>query len=286
MLKIDPPKVFRHAGELNSKFDTHDPRDDRFSAAEVLVDLRDCEFVNPAAALWCVTYLSLARLRGSECTLLVPKNMGVCVHLKSIGLFEHLLSRGINVDTQGIPDRDPGKTILPVTGFHSSNDVDDLVNQTFERLQAGNYASGNLTPIVTELFAELALNAAQHSESPVGGFACVQFYEYETGSRFTCTVADGGIGILESLHRNPALEKRVYYDWDALEWAIRERVSGTCDPHRGIGLWQVSEDVRKPYRSLLIHSGLGSLEISEEMETAARRTRLFPGTLVTLSIPS
>jgi len=286
MLKIVPPPIFRHAGELSPRFDTHDPRDEAFAEDEIIVDLRECEFIYPAAALWCVTFLSLVRLRGSACRLLVPKNMGVCVHLKSIDVFDHLLELGVNVDTQGIPERDPGNTVLPVTRFETTNDAENLVNRTFDSLQAGNFAAGNLTQIVTELFAELALNAAQHSESPVGSFACVQFYEYETGSRFTCTVADGGIGILASLHRNPVLRNRVFYDWDALSLAIRERISGTGDPHRGIGLYGVSEDVRAPGRALLIHSGLGSLEIREDLETDARRTRLFPGTLVTLRIPA
>jgi len=77
----------------------------------------------------------------------------------------------------------------------------------------------------------------------------------------------------------------VNYDWDALELAVRERVSGTGDPHRGIGLYGVSEDVRRPGCSLLLHSGLGSLEITERLEISARRTRLFPGTLASLSIP-
>jgi hypothetical protein len=99
-------------------------------------------------------------------------------------------------------------------------------------------------------------------------------------------VADGGIGVYESLRKNEALRSRVSYDWDALELAVRERVSGTGDPHRGIGLYGVSEDVRRPGRSLLLHSGTGSLEITEELESAARRTRLFPGTLAFLSIPA
>lgn len=55
---------------------------------------------------------------------------------------------------------------------------------------------------------------------------------------------------------------------------------------RGIGLYGVSEDVRRPHHSLLLHFGLGSLEITEELESSARRTRLFPGTLAFLSIPT
>ncbi|MCH7817459.1 MAG: hypothetical protein IIC60_12915 [Proteobacteria bacterium] len=76
------------------------------------------------------------------------------------------------------------------------------------------------------------------------------------------------------------------YDWDALELAVRERVSGTGDPHRGIGLYGVSEDVRRPGRSLLLHSGTGSLEVNEDVETSSRRTRFFPGTLAFISIPA
>jgi hypothetical protein len=99
-------------------------------------------------------------------------------------------------------------------------------------------------------------------------------------------VADGGIGVRASLCRNAALRSRVSFDWDALELAIRERISGTGDPHRGIGLYGVSEEVRRPQHSLLLHSGLGSLEIREILESSAKRTRLIPGTLAFLSIPA
>jgi hypothetical protein len=44
--------------------------------------------------------------------------------------------------------------------------------------------------------------------------------------------------------------------------------------------------MRKTGRQLIIHSGLGMLETSEEVESESRRTTLFPGTLVYVSIPS
>lgn len=130
------------------------------------------------------------------------------------------------------------------------------------------------------------MNAAQHSESEIGAFGCVQFFDGGRGPRFMCVVADGGIGVHESLCRNETLRARISYDWDALELAVRERVSGTGDPHRGIGLYGVSEDVRRPEHQLLLHSGIGSLEVNENLESEARRTRLFPGTLAFLSIPT
>lgn len=197
-----------------------------------------------------------------------------------------LQSFGVQVDDRDIQSRDHLKVVLPITRFDTEHDVSKITNHVFDQLHQSNLGSANLTPVVTELFSELALNAAQHSESTIGAFACIQFFEHRSGSRFTCTVADGGIGVFKSLQRNPKLLSRISYDWDALELAVRERVSGTGDPHRGIGLYGVSEDVRIPGRSLLLHSGMGSLEIKEDLQSSARRTRLFPGTLANLAIPA
>ncbi len=285
-LCLKPPDNFWHAGNLPAWADKYDPRVRSFDVPQVDIDLRECDFVRPQAALWCVVYLALASKRGSRCRLLVPLNLGVSLYLKSLGLFDVLKEHGVEVDDRQIGARDEQKTILPITHFRTTADAAGVTNAAFERLQSAKLGAANLTSAVTELFSELALNAAHHSESEVGAFGCVQFFEFGSGPRFTCTVADGGIGVKASLSRNEKLRSRVSYDWDALELAVRERVSGTGDPHRGIGLYGVSEDVRRPGRSLLLHSGLGSLEITEEVESSAKRTRLFPGTLAFLSIPA
>lgn len=85
---------------------------------------------------------------------------------------------------------------------------------------------------------------------------------------------------------NPDIRERVYYDWDAIELAMQERISGTGIPTRGIGLYAISDDMRKPGHHLLIHSGIGLVSQSEELEADARRTTLFPGTLAYATIPA
>lgn len=285
-ITVRPPTVFRHAGQLHAGSVSRDPRSSTFDASRVVIDLRDCEFVLPAAALWCVIYLILAKRHNASCVLLVPNEMGVAAYLKALGLFDILKANTIDVDARGIRKADSTKTILPITPFSSAADATRITNEAHEQLTAANLAATNLGPIVSELFSELALNAAQHSESGIGAFGCINLFNIKSGSRFGCVVADGGIGVRASLWKNPALKSRANYDWDALELAVRERVSGTGDPHRGIGLYGVSEDIRKPGRNLLLHSGLGALEISEELESEARRTSLFPGTLAYLSIPA
>ena len=159
-----------------------------------------------------------------------------------------------------------------------------MADEAIERLHQAKLGAPNMRPLVVETFAELANNALQHADSQVGSFGMIQYYDWSAGPRFICVVADGGIGIRKSLERNPTLRNRLYYDWTAIELALQERISGTGDPTRGIGLYGIAEDMRQPGRHLLVHSGVGIVSQSEELETNARRGSLFPGTLAFASL--
>lgn len=284
-MEIRPPNDFQHAGQIAPRFSAADPRSN-FNEREVVIDLRGCTFVRPPAVLWCLVYPLLARRAGSHSELLVPENLGVSVYLKSLGLFDILQKNEVKVDDRDIHKRTDLQVVLPLTEFSTQFEVEQIANSALEALGKTRLGASNLYPLVSEVFAELGLNAVEHSESPIHAYGFIQFYESEQRSRFVCGVADGGIGIRRSLERNPAVRARVHYDWSAIELAVRERVSGTGEKTRGIGLYGVSEDMRSPGRQLIIHSGLGSLYISEDVESAAKRTSLFPGTLVYASIPT
>ena len=283
-MRIVPFPDFSHAGSLRGFFGSQDPRQALFQHPQVDVDLRECQFVRPPAALWCAIYPLLVRQRGVPCTLLVPTNEGVCIYLKSLGLFDTLKEHDVDVDDRGIRDTTDSQLILPLTVFNTEFQVEDATNRAQMALQESGLGAANIYPVVSETFAELAMNAVQHAESPIGAFGFVQFYQSEFGRRFVCGVADGGIGIRRSLERNPDMLGRVPYDWVAIEEALKERVSGTADSARGIGLYGVVQDMRQPGRQLMIHSGIGLLRISEDMMSEARRTKLFPGTLAYASI--
>jgi hypothetical protein len=285
-LEIRPPAQFHHAGQLASTFDTADPRQPAFGFDAVEVDLRHCDFVRPPALLWCVVFLALARNQKASCRLLVPQNMGVSAFMKSAGAFDLLRSRGVEVDDRSMSAVDPSRTVLPITSFADVHGAEQMVNRAHVSLSALQMASVNTSRVVAELFSELANNAAEHSNSPVGAFGWINVVEIDGQARFSCVVADGGIGVRQSLAKNPVHGRRVSYDWDALERATRERVSGTSNPHRGIGLWSVADDARELGATLFLHSGIGSLEVSADRESKALRTRLFPGTLAYLSLPA
>ncbi|HVA81479.1 MAG TPA: hypothetical protein VNF29_11190 [Candidatus Binataceae bacterium] len=286
-MEIKVPNRFIHAGDLDARSASQDPRRASFTEHTLDIDLRECDFVQPAALLWCVIYPLLAAQRGATCRLLVPENYGVALYLKSAGLFGQLQQASVEVDDRGITTRADPQLILPLTRFNRESDVESLANQALDRLRETGVGAANLYPVVGDVFAELALNAVQHSHSSIDAFGFIQFYESEARQRFICVVADGGVGIRRSLERNAALRPRIPYDWDAIELALEEGVSGTGSNRRGIGLFGVAEEMSKPGRQLIIHSGIGLLQQTggtNQPLNAARTLVTFPGTLIFASI--
>ena len=262
-----------------------DPRDTEYDESSVEIDLGGCHFIGPSAALWCITYSLLAKMRGSDCVLLIPQHGDVSPYLTSRGVLQFLQNKGVMVDFREVPDPDWGRPIVPMSEFETEYEVEEAVNEADLTLMESGLSTPDIYSTVTNAFAELALNAVQHSESEVGAFGYIQFYKSRKGPRFVCAVADGGIGIRSSLEQNPNLRSLVLDDWTAIDVAMRERVSGTREPTRGMGLFSVAEDVRKANRQLVVQSGLGTMRIDEGAQGQSRRTKLFPGTLAYASIP-
>ena len=283
LLRIIPPKNFHHAGNLPN-WVWRDPRSDDFAPTAVLIDLGRCEFVWPSAVVWCASYGLLVRNRGRDCELIVPEDVGVATYLKSTGLFAILKEAGISVDDRGIAEASNSQTVVPLSRFASEFEAEQLANNALDHLTSQRSTASHLAPVVSENFAELAFNAIQHSQSSIGSLGLIQFYNFRDGLQFVITVADGGIGIRRGLYNNPALRDKIHYDWTAIELAARERISGTGDATRGIGLYGVAEDARKGGRQLIIHSGIGVLQIFEDVRQESRRTNPFPGTLALMSI--
>jgi anti-sigma regulatory factor (Ser/Thr protein kinase) len=285
-MEIEAPAHFAHAGDLERKLASKDPRKPGFSEPCVDIDIRECDFIQPAAVLWCFIYGLLAARTNSTCRLLVPENLGVAIYLKSVELFRLLQESGVEVDDRGVGGRPAAQLILPITRFTTESEVDKIANNTRDRLTAASVGAANLYSVVAEVFAELAMNAVQHSQSEIGSFSLIQFYQFDTGERFICAVADGGIGIRRSLESNPALQRRASYDWTAIDLALEEGTSATGSSRRGIGLFGVNEEMAKPRRQLIIHSGIGLLRTGGGTVAEATRSSVcFPGTLVSASIP-
>lgn len=284
MLEIRAPEAFyAHsdlAGSLGERW--RDPRKGSFEE-EVVVDMRDCSVVGPAAALWCAVYATLARRGGAACRVIPPADPTAWARLSATRLFEALDEEGVRIDGRiPVSNGDDAGTLLPLTRFRSRGEGEQAAIRSAEAVNAHDGIPANLLADIPETFGELVNNAAEHSASPVGGFGLIQFRSIEGAYQLLCAVADGGIGIKESLSRNPDLP-RTPTDSDAILCAMRERVSGTGSPTRGIGLCWVIEGASR----VSIHSGFGAVvseggEPPREIESA--QSVPFPGTLALASI--
>ena len=287
MLEIRAPRIFAHAGRLPPRFASRDPREPDFAEDVVRIDLRGCEFVYPPAVLWCAVYAALVRRLGIACELLVPENLGVASYLMTVGLYSTLADIDVAVDQRGIGMGDESQIILPLKRFDSLSSAEDLCEmEVVDALQSRPDVSGSLTKLLSYAFGELANNAAEHAESPIDAFAVLQFYKAaRKPRRFACVVADGGLGIRKTLLRNPDLDLPAHYDWVAIDYATRERWSGTASPWKGMGLHGVADSMRKPGCGLIIHSGIGAVFINDRSESHVTRSKaLFPGTLASAEI--
>ena len=101
-MDIKPASNFRDCRDIPARVGSLDPRAVSFAEKRIVIDLRECEFVRPAAVMWCAVYALLAFHRGCHIELLVPTNAGVSIYLASIGLFALLKRDGIVVDDRQV----------------------------------------------------------------------------------------------------------------------------------------------------------------------------------------
>ena len=284
-MEIVPRKDFRDARSIPARFSRYDPRSDNFNEPEVVVNLADCTSVHPPAVLWCAIYLLLAKHRGSKCSFIAPMDASVSAYLHDTGLLGAMQAEGVSVEHHHSISSD-SSILLPLTRFSSTLEAEDLTNRIHYSLSESRKGSASIYHVVYETFSELANNAAEHSISEIGAYGMALFDTLAGDTRFLCGVADGGIGIQTSLLRNPLHVNYGHYEWSAMERATEELVSGTQDPYRGIGLFETVEKMRIPGRELVIHSGTGIISKGEKLTTRITSTRLFPGTMASISVPT
>jgi len=104
------------------------------------------------------------------------------------------------------------------------------------------------------------------------------------GEEVLVAIADGGVGIRETLSRNPKYAEHTETDNDALRHAVRMGVSGTGEVGRGGGLALVAQISARRSGSLSLRSGSGRVTFYDG-RTNSRNVPQFPGAFVRVSLP-
>ncbi len=271
-MRVAAPETVREAIDLDFLA--------RASAARTSldVDLGELRWVSPLGIV-ALLATCLSR-RDREIRVTLPRDPGVRRYLHQVGFAGELLREGWvhdGADTEVVPP--DLKVCLPVTRLWTEFEVERAANALTEALN-GRVAA-NLIDVVHRVAWELTNNAREHG-SPC--YVVVQPYTGRTSGTpgLFMAVADFGKGFARTLRHT--LGRRLPDD-EAIRKGFEEGVSGTADPHRGLGLRFVQQDVDAYDAQLTILSRRGFVTRERGVFHAELRARDFRGTVASVYFP-
>ncbi len=271
--------------------------DPAFSAATqvdgepVVLDLRTVEFVEPAGLCGLAALLEYLTSRCEEVNLALA-GRDVPAYLERMNFFRLFGGRvRTNVDVASLEERrrhNPG-TLQELINFHTEAEIPGIIERISEILENQGYRLRERVAVCSTL-SEVCANAAEHGVSSFGAYAAVQAYHHivsgprRRGEEVLIAIADGGVGVRETLSRNPALAEYTTTDNDAIRHALEMGVSGTGELGRGGGLALVAQIAARSGGSLSLRSGTGRITVYQSRKNS-RNVPPFPGTFVRVSLP-
>jgi hypothetical protein len=173
-------------------------------------------------------------------------------------------------------------TRIPFRSFKTSeiNEFLDYMEQTLEGKGLPPLDSTFCLQLL-QCLGEIFVNTETHSDSALGVFVCGQHYPAQ--QRLVLTVADAGVTIPE---RIASRKGKHFSPVDALEWAMKKGNTTKIDTPGGIGLKLVRDFAREQHGEVWIASGGAFWEMQSGEEAISELDDPFPGTVVTLKIPT
>ena len=200
----------------------------------VVVDLRTVEFVEPAGLCGLAALLEFLCGRCEDVSLELP-GRDVPAYLERMNFFRIFGDRiGTNADVESLEERrrhNPG-TLQELINFHTEEEIPGIIRRISEILENQGYRLRERVAICSTL-SEVCANAAEHGISSFGAYAAVQAYHHivsgsrRRGEEVLIAIADGGVGVRETLSRNPKYAEETATDNEALRHALEMGVSGT-----------------------------------------------------------
>ncbi|MGI8860609.1 MAG: hypothetical protein ACR2HO_10740 [Rubrobacteraceae bacterium] len=265
----------------------------RVKGEPVVLDLRSVEFVEPAGICGLAALLEFLIPRSEEVSVALS-GRDVPAYLERMNFFQLFGDRvKTNVDVASLEERqrhNPG-TLQELVNFHTEVEIPGVVTRISEILENRGYRLRERVAICSTL-SEICANAAEHgaSEGGFGAFAAVQAYNHivsgarRRGEEVLVAIADGGVGIRETLSQNEKYAEHTTTDNDALRCAMMMGVSGTGELGRGGGLALVAQISGRAGGSLSLRSGAGRVTAYHDRKNS-RTVPEFPGTFVRVSLP-
>lgn len=193
---------------------------------EIEVDCRRLQLpIHPMFAVRLRTFIEWHREEGRKVGVNLPDDPGPRRVFKAMC---------IDPEISTPPEDD---AIMPVTGLQEFLEVEEVAERVQEILE---YQLTDVSPLGQAAFmavSELCGNAIDHGQNALGAFAAVRRVT-EPRRQVSIAISDLGMGMPEHIRQR-------FPEWSDDGWAIAhatgDGVSGTNDPHRGIGFSAVFE---------------------------------------------
>ena len=257
---------------------------------DLVIDLRPVNSIKPVGAVGLPATLErLLRNNGApRFRLALPEDQLVQGYLRETQVFQAMRHYARFPDVQPediIPGQEDLIPMVPCTRFTSSFQVEQLSNEMFSIFTTQRLGPPILIHTYTAFLGEIADNVILHADS-TGGYVLVQQYINEDGPVVDVSIADCGIGVRSSLEKNPDCPP-IDTDMNAIELALREGVSSLQDPHRGFGLYDLTDNLqRHAGRQMTVRSGNGIIIVRGNGEVVRQHNPVhYPGTIFNVTIP-
>jgi hypothetical protein len=182
----------------------------------------------------------------------------------------------------GFPEKvDTHGATIPYRRFSATDD-------RYFAAYLNRHLRGKELPIMSEALSqrfknsilEIFVNAAMHSDSKLGIFACGQYFPRK--NRLDFCVADAGLGIRRKIYRELGLKMN---SDKAIDWALQEgNTTRKGSVPGGLGLKLIQEFIAMNEGRIQIVSDRGYWEFSPRGETLTRIDTSFPGTVINIEI--
>jgi len=251
--------------------------------ADLAAEVGDCSFdtveVDMSDTTWIDAHMS------APLGVLFARWSDAINTIQPVGLrpnVETILTKNLFLVGYGYPERpDTHGTVVPFRRF-TPEDGRYFVSYLNKHLVGKGIPkmSEGLGRRFKDSLLEIFVNAAMHSETRVGIFACGQFFP--TQHRLDFCIADAGIGIRRKIRKE--LNLSLNSD-QAIRWALQEgNTTRKGSVPGGLGLKLLREFIALNRGCIQIVSDRGFWQCNPAGETLTRMVHSFPGTVVNLEI--
>jgi anti-sigma regulatory factor (Ser/Thr protein kinase)/anti-anti-sigma regulatory factor len=275
-VKVPGKVTFDTIGKVLEQLELATRASEANEACKVLLDMTSVIFCSPTGITILAAALEDLWVRGllAEGAILLPRGPLVRQYIQRMNFLTEL---EVKVPEDFV--RREAKGFHPVTHVRDEQAVGDAGRALIEALQEHTSLDERAANTLKSCMSEVVENVFYHAESPVDALVSAQAYKKK--KRTELVIADTGRGIREALEASPDYKGQVDNDCSAIRLALEKNVTNTGDPFRGIGLWVVSEVIRRNEGELLVLSNEGGVRIGPEYDKNVM-DHFWPGTLVVL----